>query len=108
MALYQRGRVWYLDYYANGERIQESAKTTNRRDAERLHSLRMSEVLRHVHVRDSRVSLDQLSERYIEYAQTRKRSWKRDVQMLGNLKAFFGNPLLRDITPLRVEKFQEA
>lgn len=108
MALYQRGRVWYLDYYANGERVQESAKTTNRRDAEKLHSLRMSEVLRHVHVRDLRVSLDELSERYIEYAQTRKRSWKRDVQMLGNLKAFFGNPLLRDITPLRVEKFQEA
>ena len=26
MSLYRRGRIWYADYYANGERIQESTK----------------------------------------------------------------------------------
>jgi len=38
MALYQRGRIWYADYYANGERIQESTGTANRREAEKYHA----------------------------------------------------------------------
>jgi hypothetical protein len=36
MALYQRGRIWYADYYANGERIQESTGTANKREAEKI------------------------------------------------------------------------
>ena len=44
MALYQRGRIWYADYYANGERFQESTGTANKREAERFLALRVSEV----------------------------------------------------------------
>ena len=108
MALYQRGRIWYADYYAAGERVQESTGTANRREADKFLALRLSEVERRVFVKDTRITLDELGERYIPYAETRKRSWKRDVQMLGNLKLFFGNPMLRDITPLRLEKFQQV
>jgi len=108
MAIYRRGHIWYADYYANGERVQESTKTANKREAERFLALRLSEVQRSVCVRDTRVSLFQLGEQYIRHAETHKRSWKRDVQMLCNLKGFFGDTLLRDITPLRVEGFQQA
>jgi integrase len=31
MALYQRGRTWYADYYADRTRVQESTGTSNRR-----------------------------------------------------------------------------
>jgi hypothetical protein len=34
MALYRRGRTWYADFYAQGQRVQESTGTTNRREAE--------------------------------------------------------------------------
>jgi integrase len=106
--IYQRGKVWYADYYADGERIQESTGTATKREAEKFLALRVSEVERRVYVKDTRITLDELGERYIPYAETHKRSWKRDVQMLGNLKAFFGNPMLRDITPLRLEKYQQV
>jgi len=106
MALYQRGRIWYADYYANGERFQESTGTANRREAEKHLALRISEVQRSVFVKPVNTTLPELGERYIEYAKLHKRSWKRDVQMLGNLQAFFGPAKLRDITALKVEEYQ--
>ena len=106
MALYRRGRIWYADYYANGERFQESTGMANKREAEKFLALRISEVQRGVFVKPANATLAELGERYIEYAKLHKRSWKRDVQMLGNLQAFFGPSKLRDITPLRIEQYQ--
>ncbi len=108
MALYQRGRIWYADYYANGERIQESTGTANKREAEKILALRVSEIQRGVFVKPVNVTLPEFGEKYIEYAKLHKRSWKRDVQMLGNLQTFFGPCKLRDITPLRIEEYQQA
>ena len=106
MALYQRGRIWYADYYAYGERIQESTGTADRRKAEKFYALRLSEVERRVFVKPVDVSLTEFGERYMAYAKTHKRSWRRDEQMLGHLKTFFGPVDIRDITPLKVEGYQ--
>ena len=108
MALYRRGRIWYADYYANGERFQESTGTANKREAEKHFAIRVSEVQRGVFVKPVNTTLAELGERYIEYAKLHKRSWKRDVQMLGHLQLFFGPAKLRDITPLRVEEYQQV
>src|SRR5580692_6307852 len=106
MALRRRGEKWYADYYANGQRVIECTGTANRREAEKFLALRVSEVERGVFVKPANTMLAELGERYIEYAKLHKRSWKRDVQMLNNLQAFFGPAKLRDITPLRVEEYQ--
>ena len=108
MALYRRGRVWYADYHADGVRVQESTGTANKREAEKILALRVSEVQRGVFVKPVNITLPEFGERYIEYAKAHKRSWKRDVQMLSNLQGFFGPSKLRDITPLRVEEYQQA
>jgi integrase len=108
MALYQRGRIWYADYYANGARFQESTGKANRREAEKHLALRISEVQRGVFVKPVNITLPEFSDRYIEHAKAHKRSWKRDVQMLGHLRGFFGNAKLREITPSRVEEYQQA
>src|SRR5947209_5154258 len=101
MALYRRkeGGHWYADYYAHGERIQESTKTANKREAEKYLALRISEVQRGVFVKPVHTTLAELGERYIANAKLHKRSWKRDVQMLSNLQGFFGPCKRRDITP---------
>lgn len=108
MALYQRGRVWWVDYYANDERIRESTGKANRREAEKFLALRISEVERGVFVKPVRMPLSEFGERYVAHAKKHKRSWKRDVQMLGHLQGFFGNVDLDDIGPLRVEAYQDA
>jgi hypothetical protein len=46
MALYRRGRIWYADFYAQGQRVQETTGTANRREAEKFVALRLSEVAR--------------------------------------------------------------
>ena len=61
---------------------------------------------RGVFVKPVSTTLPELGERYIEYAKLHKRSWKRDVQMLGHLQEFFGPSKLRDITAQRVEEYQ--
>ncbi|HEY6391032.1 MAG TPA: hypothetical protein VIX89_07130 [Bryobacteraceae bacterium] len=74
--------LWYADYYADGQRVQESTGTANKREAEKVLALRISEVQRGVFVKPVNITLADFGERYIEYAKTHKRSWKRDVQML--------------------------
>jgi integrase len=108
MRLYQRGKkhIYYVDYSADGRRIQESTGTANRREAEIFKALRISEVQRGVFVKPVNTTLAEFGEWYIEHAKLHKRSWKRDVQMLGNLQAFFGPVKLRDITAARVEQYQ--
>jgi integrase len=109
MALYRRKEagIWYADYYADGQRVQESTGTANKRQAEKYLALRSSEVQRGVYVKPVQVLLPGLWERYLAYARTHKRSWKRDEQMYGNLKAFLGTANLKNITALRVEEFQQ-
>ncbi len=110
MAIYQRKEagVWYADYYADGKRVQESTGTRNKREADKFLALRVSEVQRGVYVKPVHTTLPELWERYIAYAKTHKRSWKRDIQLYGNLESFLGSAPLAAITPLRVEEFQQS
>lgn len=106
MALYRRGRIWYADFYADGKRVQESTGTANRREAEKIVALRLSEVQRGVYVKPVYVPLSEVWGRYSAYSQAHKRSWKRDDQMYRNLQGFFGPVNLETLTPLWVEDFQ--
>src|SRR5260370_104983 len=105
MGIYRRERVWRIAYHEqNRRRIQESSHSSIRRDAERLHSLRKSEVLRGVYREPVRISLESFADRYMEYAKTNKRSWLRDEQLLKPLKEFFRvERQLADITPPEIE-----
>ena len=91
MALYRRkeASTWYADHYVNGQ-VQESSGTVNKREAEKFLALRSSVVQRGVYVKPVQVPMPKLWERYLAYAKTHKRSWKRDEQMYGKLKAFLG------------------
>jgi site-specific recombinase XerD len=106
MALRRRGQKWYADYYADGHRVVECTGTANKREAEKFLAQRVSEVQQGVFVKPVNTTLAELGERYIEHARLHKRSWKRDIQMLGNLQGFFGSAKLRDITMARVEAYQ--
>ncbi len=107
MALYRRGRIWYVDHYVQGKRVQESTGTASRREAEKFYALRISEVERGVYVKPVKISLTEFGERYLGYAKTHKRSWKRDEQMMSQLQSFFGNAQLGELSPLNVEDYQQ-
>ena len=108
MALYQRGRIWYADYYANGERLQESTGTANKREAEKFLALRISEVQRGVFVKPVNTTLPELGNATSNTPRCTSDHGGATMQMLGNLHAFFGSAKIRDITPLRVEEYQRV
>ena len=108
MAVYRRKNTWWVSYHdQNRRRVQESSHSSIRRDAEKLHALRRSEVLRGVYREPVRISLEDFATRYMEYAKTNKRSWLRDEQLLKPLKAFFrAERYLADITPPDIEGYK--
>lgn len=108
MGIYRRKRIWWINYYdQNRRRIQESAHSTNKREAEKLHALRKSEVLRGIYRQPVRITLEEFGKRYMEYAKANKRSWLRDQQMLKPLTEFLGvDRQLTDITPPDIEGYK--
>jgi hypothetical protein len=107
MALYQRGRVWYADFYVQGKRVQESTGTANKREAEKFYALRMSEIHRGEYAKPMRISISEFGRQYMEYAKANKRSWLRDQQIKTHLEQHFGNSLLTDIGPLPIERYKQ-
>jgi integrase len=108
MGVYRRKSTWWISYHDQyRRRVQESSHSSIRRDAERLHALRKSEVLRGVYRQPVQISLKDFAERYMEYAKTNKRSWLRDEQLLKPLKEYL-NPesQLADITPPEIEGYK--
>ena len=108
MGIYKRGRVWWVDYFdQNRERIQESSRSTNRRDAESLLNIRKSELLRGVFRRPVRITFGEFGKHYMEHAKVNKRSWLRDEQMLKHLGKFFGSERqLTEITSADIEGYK--
>jgi integrase len=108
MGIYRRGKVFWIDYHdENRERVQESSRSSIRRDAEALLTLRKSELLRGVYRRPVKISFGGFGERYMEYAKANKRSWLRDEQMLKHLGEFFGTERqLAEITAADIEGYK--
>jgi len=53
------------------------------------------------------VTFFNIAVQYLEnYAKVNNRAWKRDKDCLKNMKAFFGNCCLKDITPFQIEKYK--
>lgn len=59
MALYQRGRIWYADYYVQGKRVQISTGTANERKAQKFLALRLAEADRGEYVKPRKVPLSE-------------------------------------------------
>jgi integrase len=92
VGIFKRGNKYWIDFYdLNRSRVQESSRSSNKRDAEALLALRRSEILRGVYKRPAKITFGELGTRYMEYAKGNKRSWLRDQQMLKHLKNFFGS-----------------
>jgi integrase len=108
LAVYKRGKVWWIDYYdQNRLRVQESSHSSIRRDAEALLALRKAEVIRGIYRRPVKITFGEFSAKYMEHAKANKRSWLRDEQMLKHLKEFFGTERqLAEITPADIEGYK--
>ncbi|MBM4284353.1 MAG: site-specific integrase [Deltaproteobacteria bacterium] len=104
------GRVWWIEYYQDGQRLRERIGP-NKAAAEQ----RLREVLsartegRHIKKSpDARTLFKDLAAWYLALPEVKaKRSYGRDKELIANLLSHFGDKLLKDITPALVEAYRQ-
>jgi len=109
MGVYKRGTTWYIDYYAGYKRRREKIGPS-KRQAEVVLKKRMVQVAenRFLEVEKcERIKFEKMTELYLEnYSKPNKKSSRRDVTSVNNLKPFFAGKYLHEITPLDMEKYK--
>lgn len=111
MGVYKRGTTWYIDYYAGYKRRREKIGPS-KRQAETVLKKRMVQVAenRFLEVKKyEKIRFEKMTELYLEnYSKPNKKSSRRDVTSINNLKPFFAGKYLYEITPLDMEKYKRG
>jgi hypothetical protein len=80
--------TWYAHFSVRGKRYRIRLDAQNRAQAKQMAAEVEYEILAgnyKVLQTANSITLQELSERYLEYAKTKKRSWKRDIVSLNNI-----------------------
>jgi len=105
---YKRGKVWWLSYYANGEHVCESSRTSDKGQAKQLLQQRLGQVAegRYVGPRADRVKFEELSEDMItDYRINARKSVKDAVRSVSALARHFAGRRAHLITPADVSAY---
>jgi integrase len=108
MALFKKGRTWYIDYYVEGKRRREGVGN-NLKVAQQVLAKRHVQVAEHRFldvVKSPKISFEELSKIYMEYAEANKVSWSRDRQSIDRLMTTYGGKCISQITSLSLENYK--
>ena len=107
--LRKRGNVWWIRYYRNGRRLEESSGSGKKGDAERLLRIREGDVARGLAVtpKAGRMRFEEAAEDILnDYRVNGKRSLKDvECRIRRHLEPFFGNRRMAAITTADVRCF---
>lgn len=109
MALFQKGKDWFIDYYFEGRRRREKIGP-NRKLAETVLAKRKLEIAENRFLdkkKCSQVSFRELSELYLEYSKANKRSWVRDTVSIKALMTDFNSLNITEIDSLKIEQYKQ-
>ncbi|MBI3767006.1 MAG: tyrosine-type recombinase/integrase [Deltaproteobacteria bacterium] len=111
-SLYQKRGVWYVSYWRDGKRFQESAGSTDLADAKRLLKKRLGEVQsgRFVGPSAERITVGDLFAELVNDYRVNGRKFLVDLERcrLSHLRTFFGNARARDVTTDRIRAYQTS
>jgi integrase len=105
----KRSVVYLLDYRVNGYRKIESLGRITKREAELIMAQRQKEIAegRFPIIKDyKKVLFFDICDEFLEWSRTHKRSYIRDEGLVKNLKSYFGNIPLYQITRRKAEEYQ--
>ena len=100
---------WYYSYTINGQRIEGSTRTTSKTLARQIAATRKADFLRRgneVKVM-KRTPFRALADEFLKWSNTHKRSYPRDIILVGHLSRFFGNRDISDISCVDVETYKK-
>ena len=110
--LKRRGQIWWIRYYKNGKRYEESSGSAKEGEAKSLLRLREGDIERGVAVtpKVGRIRVDEAAKDVLnDYRTNRKRSLD-DVErrIEKHLKPFFGNRRMASITTADIREYIDS
>jgi len=108
LSVYQRGKIWWIDYYYRGRRHRESV-SGSRKDAVKALEARKGDIVRgrfELQAKKASVTFEEFATEYLKHLQADRRWWRREVSRLRILVKFFGRSFLEEITPFDVERYK--
>ncbi|MBI4529203.1 MAG: site-specific integrase [Deltaproteobacteria bacterium] len=108
--VYLRGKIYWIRYSRNGHEIRETAETTDERKAWKHLNKRIEEAKRPEFVgpTEKKLGLDDLELKILaDYERNEKRSAETVSGCLQHVKDYFNYDRLIDITPSRIEAYQQ-
>jgi integrase len=111
MAIYQRGKNWYIDFVFKGQRVRESIGPS-RKGAEKVISKKKAEIAENKYL-DKRkdpdpIKFHEFGKEYLQWARANKKpsSWNRELSTMRRLDKKFGEKNLQEITTWQIEKWK--
>ena len=108
--VYRRGKILWIRYSKNGHELFESTKSNDVKKAVRLRNQRLEEIKRPEFVgpAQKKLELDDLEKKIeADYVRHGRRSWKTVKHCLKPVKNYFQFDRLVDISPSRIETYQD-
>lgn len=109
MGLVKRGDTWWMSFMYEGRQIRRTTGTSDKRLAEAILGkirVQMVEGKYFDKPREDAKTFFELMDRYLAEHASRRAHYRRYVNMVDNLKAFFGNPKLHHVTPKTIVAFK--
>jgi integrase len=105
------GRAWWIEYYDHDKRLRRERIGPNKAAAEQRYREVMSARTEGRYIKkspDARTLFKDLAAWYLDLPEVKvKRSYDRDQLTMNKLIPFFGDRLLKDITPAQVEAYRQ-
>lgn len=110
MSVYKKNGRWYLRFSVRDREYNRAVQeATCMKDAEKAEIRFKNDLLQGKYELAEKIGdmpFKKLTEVYMEYAESCKKSWKSDVSRVNHLLNFFGDNRLREITPANVERYK--
>jgi integrase len=108
LGIYQRGQIWWIDYYYKGRRLREPVSAFRQEAVAALKSRRGDIVKGRFELqreaKDCRFS--EFAVVYAKHLKSTRSGWKKELSRLKNLVRYFSSKMLGDITAYDVECFK--
>lgn len=105
MGLVKRCNTWWMSFMYQGQQVRRSTRTTHKRLAEAILGQVRVQIIEGRFFEKPEAqhrALTELMDRYTSEHAARRANHRRELTSVKNLKAFFGNPTLDQITPKRI------
>ena len=109
MGLVKRGTTWWMSFTYQGQQVRRSTGTADKRIAEAILGKVKAQIIEGRFFdksRETSKTFTELMDRYLREHASRRANYRRYVDMVKNLKTFFGNPTLLQVTPKTIVAYK--